>query len=329
MRTRFSKGIVSVLVMLGMVVSLTVPAFAKDFDDVSNSDWFYPAVDYMSDNGYMVGTSGKNFSPDSTLSRAMFVTVLYRVSGESVNNKTEKFTDVPKDTWYTDAVAWALENGITGGTSSTTFSPNNPVTREQMATFIKRYVDSKSISLKDESANITANTICPPDIMQVAPSADLDNSSGWAKDAVRFACSHRFLLTDKSGNSNPRTNATRTDAVVAFYNLLHLVNRDICGCNHNWEHHDAVTEQKVWTTTEEVCVGSKEMAWYKCKNCGAYYDGPNAYDEFDKHGLETWHGGCVMGTKKTPIYETKEVEHTETVVVTPAYDVCTICGARK
>ena len=110
------------------------------YNDVTAGDWFTSDVIYVTLTGLMNGT-GDGFSPNNNINRAQLVTVLYRMAGEPEVTGENPFTDVPDGQWYTDAVLWAAENGITDGTSETTFSPNNPLTREQMATFFYRFAD--------------------------------------------------------------------------------------------------------------------------------------------------------------------------------------------
>ena len=110
------------------------------YNDVTAGDWFTPDVIYVTLTGLMNGT-GDGFSPNNNINRAQLVTVLYRMAGQPEVTGENPFTDVPDGQWYTDAVLWAAENNITDGTSETTFSPNNPLTREQMATFFYRFAN--------------------------------------------------------------------------------------------------------------------------------------------------------------------------------------------
>ena len=110
------------------------------YNDVKAGDWYANAVNYVTLTGLMNGT-GDGFSPNLAINRGMMVTVLYRMAGSPEVTAENPFTDVPADTWYTDAVIWASENGITAGTSETTFSPTNSLTREQLATFFYRFAD--------------------------------------------------------------------------------------------------------------------------------------------------------------------------------------------
>ncbi len=110
------------------------------FDDVKASDWFKPAVDFAAATGLMNGMGENKFVPAGSMTRGMVVTVLYRMAGSpSVKGLDCPFKDLKQD-WYKDAVAWAAYNSITTGVTDDTFCPEDPVTREQMATFVARYL---------------------------------------------------------------------------------------------------------------------------------------------------------------------------------------------
>ena len=97
---------------------------------------FYDAILWAVKNGITAGTSADTFSPDTICTRAHIVTFLYNASGAAAGKGTSAFTDVPQDAWYAEAVAWAAANGITSGTSATTFSPDQTCTRAQAVTFL-------------------------------------------------------------------------------------------------------------------------------------------------------------------------------------------------
>ena len=108
---------------------------AHRFEDVGSSDWFCGAVQTAFDKGYMSGTSNTTFVPRGATTRAAFVQTLYAKAGSPSVNSSNPFHDVKSGDWYYSAVLWASQNGITNGTSATTFSPNANVTREQLAVF--------------------------------------------------------------------------------------------------------------------------------------------------------------------------------------------------
>ena len=116
------------------------------FIDVNVDDWFYEAVAYAYENGIMDGVGSDKFAPNSTLTRGMMVTVLYRMEGEpdlSDENLGYPFADVDAASWYGDAVYWARLHGIVNGVSETAFAPGSNITREQLATMLYRYAQYK------------------------------------------------------------------------------------------------------------------------------------------------------------------------------------------
>ena len=177
-----------------------------NFTDVKTSDWFYDAVSYVYSEGIMAGTSTTKFEPNSKLSRAMVVTMLYRLEGEPTASGST-FTDV-KDTtsWYYKAVCWAAKNGIVNGVTETTFAPNNNITREQLAAILYRYAGYKS---KDTSATKTLTGY--PDASSV---------STYATTAMRWAITQGIISGDNAGKLNPQGTATRAEAATMFQRFL-------------------------------------------------------------------------------------------------------------
>ncbi len=116
------------------------------FTDVSAGDWFYGAVKFVYENGLMDGVAGNLFAPNATLTRAMAVTILYRLEGSpdlDGENLGYPFADVDGNAWYSDAVYWARCNGIVDGVENNHFDPTGSLTREQMATVLYRYAQYK------------------------------------------------------------------------------------------------------------------------------------------------------------------------------------------
>lgn len=289
-----------------------VPTNTNPYKDVSTGDWFYPAVEYMSGKKYMTGYSDTEFGPNDTLSRAMFVTILYRASGEKVNANGTKYTDVPQNIWYTEAVAWAVANGITSGTGDTTFSPDDPVTREQMATFMKRYIDRKGIRLPERTTD--------------GSPADLSAASGWAIDAVEAAYKYGILYATYN-KLDPLEKATRTDAVVAFYNLLRPSGNGLLlpqteACTHNW-----TTRHVAEVGHYEESNGTHMVMVYYC-NCGEVFfcDNPDTVARWHEH--HDPFTGCEYSYRQKQIEVPNEQQY---IIDTPAHDetYCTICGAVK
>lgn len=122
-------------------IQVTDPAFAEfedKFVDISGH-WAEDEILNATYRGWFRGMDATHFVPNESTTRAMMVTTLYRLAGSPEVTEKSSFTDVPENAWYTDAVAWAVQNGVTEGTSEETFSPHEKVTREQAATFLYRY----------------------------------------------------------------------------------------------------------------------------------------------------------------------------------------------
>ncbi|MCD8017583.1 MAG: S-layer homology domain-containing protein, partial [Oscillospiraceae bacterium] len=141
MKKRILSCVLILCLLCSLVPMAAMAAGAEDFTDVATDAWYYDYVDYVAENSYFLGVGDNLFDPDGTMTRAMFVVVLSRVAGAEVDNTASTFSDVPAGQWYTGAVAWAVEAGITTGTSSTTFSPDTAVTRQDMCVFMDRFVD--------------------------------------------------------------------------------------------------------------------------------------------------------------------------------------------
>ena len=176
------------------------------FRDVRERDWYYPAVDYVYNNNLFGGTAPNTFSPDTPMTRGMFVTVLYRLEGEPEVRDGGQFKDV-QDTslYYYKAVTWANANNIVLGYNSGAFGPNDPVTREQMATIIYRYAQYKQ---RDMSSQGSAFDVFP----------DKGDVSEYAAQAMRWAVTWS-IINGSNGRLLPRNTATRAQVaqIIANY----------------------------------------------------------------------------------------------------------------
>ena len=171
------------------------------FYDVPENAWYYDAVKYVYDNNLMNGTSATRFSPDGQTNRAMIVTILYRIAGEP-DAGTPIFFDIPRSAYYSEAVTWAAAKGIVTGASSTAFAPDDPVTREQLATFLCRYAAYQGINTK------TSNDLTEfVDSYQISDYAV--EAMGWAYD--------QGLITGKSSMLlKPKDYATRAEVALVL-----------------------------------------------------------------------------------------------------------------
>lgn len=155
------------------VVGTALAAGQHPFTDVPQSHWANEAVGYVYENDLMNGVSATMFQPGGSLTRAMFVTILGRMAGAEEESGESGFADVPAGRWYSAYVAWAAGEGIVDGTGNGCFSPNSPVTREQMATMIARYVDSADLPLPETGD-------------PAAPFTDRNAVSDWAEAGVEL-----------------------------------------------------------------------------------------------------------------------------------------------
>lgn len=166
------------------------------FDDVSRDDWFYDAVKFAWENGFMKGTSERTFSPEAPLSRAMLITVLYRPEGQPSVKALDPtpFTDIDTNDYCFDAVAWAKGNAILYGVTDTTFAPNQNVTREQLAAVLYRYAKYKGAA--DSDANSNSETDAGSERQSFS---DADEISDYAAEAIGY-CRRAGLLKGKDNN---------------------------------------------------------------------------------------------------------------------------------
>lgn len=168
----------------------TEAAWENPYGDVGSTAWYYSSVKYATQNGLMKGTAADRFAPEENMTRAMFVTMLYRLKGSPSVEHSSQFNDVAAGSYYYDAVAWAVQKGITKGVSDTSFAPNTMMTRQEMATFIYRYYGSPSVS----------GTLSFSDSGQVA---------AWAKKSVLYCVQNELLKGVSATAFDPVGTATR------------------------------------------------------------------------------------------------------------------------
>ena len=171
------------------------------FTDVKTGDWFYEAVQYVYDKGMMTGVSADRVAPASTTTRGMIVTILYRLENEPAVSGGSAFTDVESGAWYADAVAWAAANDIVNGTSATTFAPNSPITREQMATMLYRFAQYKGMDAVTLQENLTGYP-------------DGDQVSDYAIPAMNWAVGQGLIAGMENGTLVPQGSATRAQVAT-------------------------------------------------------------------------------------------------------------------
>lgn len=178
------------------------------FTDVKESDWFYETVKYVNQNGIINGMTEDTFAPGTQLTRAMLVTILYRVEGSPEVQSDSKFSDVKTSEWYGAPVIWASENGIVNGVSDTEFAPNNAITREQIAAIMYRYAQAKGYDVG--IAKVTS----------IDGYDDLDTISSWAVDAVKYTVGSGIMKGKTENTINPKDQATRAEAATVVMRFI-------------------------------------------------------------------------------------------------------------
>lgn len=192
-----------------------VTAIARfPFTDVVAGTWYYGAAAYAYNNGLFAGMTPTTFAPNATMTRAMLVSVLWRLAGAPAPKAPNTFVDVPDGAWYTDAVTWAAENGVVSGIGGSRFDPSGFVTREQTAEILYNYAHSKGYDVSAR-ADLTAF----PDAASV---------SGWAEEALSWANAAGLINgTVRDGQTilDPQGSASRAQIAMILMNYVeHVVN---------------------------------------------------------------------------------------------------------
>ena len=183
------------------------------FSDVVPGSWYEQGVIYAYEKGIMVGTSKTEFSPNTDTTRAMIVTILYRLEGSPDVDSTASFTDVPDNEWYTDAVAWAAQEGIVNGYGNGDFGPQDSITRQQLAAILCRYTAYKGASV---SANGWASAY-----------PDAGSVSTWAVAAMQWAVKEGYITgSPVNGHVYLLPEASASRAQIATILTRYLCNND-------------------------------------------------------------------------------------------------------
>ena len=182
---------------------------APAFTDIHNH-WAADNILFAASRGLLSGTSDTTFSPNTGMTRGMFVTALGRLAGINPDSyKTGKFTDVKADAYYAPYVNWAAQNGIVEGVTATTFAPDTNINREQMAVIMANYAKKLGYDL--------------PKTLQAVTFADNAQISSWAKNAVR-TMQQAGILSGKNGNKfDPKGTATRAEVATVLRRFVEIV----------------------------------------------------------------------------------------------------------
>ena len=192
-----------------VTVTVTFAEAPLPFHDVAEGDWFYDAVRYAYENSLMDGVGDNLFAPNSQTTRAQLVTILHRLAGEPEPGGDSGFADVETGTWYTDAVAWAAQNGIVNGVSDTEFAPGDNITREQLAVILYRYAAYQGYDVSQRA--------------DLSGFGDAESISGYAQEALSWAHAQGLVLGFEDGSLRPQGTASRAQIAAVLMRFLAAV----------------------------------------------------------------------------------------------------------
>ena len=192
-------------------LTVTVPSVraSERFTDVPAGSWYEDAIGFVTDRGLFQGTSDTIFSPELSMTRAMLVTVLWRLDGKPAPGAAAGFDDVPDGQWYSDAVSWAAANSIVDGYGDGRFGPDDPITREQMAAILYRYCAFKGYE-----------TAGPADISRYD---DAESVSSWAREAMCWANGTGLITGMTETTLAPTETATRAQVAMILMRFVRLM----------------------------------------------------------------------------------------------------------
>lgn len=179
---------------------------APTFTDI-NGHWAYEAINYCYEAGLISGVGDNKFAPEVELNRAMLVTILYRLEGSPEVTAENKFDDVD-DSWYTNAIIWATENGVVNGYGDGKFGPTDSITREQFAAILWRYAKLKGV---DVSVGEETNILSYEDALEI---------SDWAFEAIQWTCGAGIMKGMTETTINPQNTATRAQAATILMRYI-------------------------------------------------------------------------------------------------------------
>lgn len=186
----------------------TSDTFKNTFEDVNDDDWYYENVMYVTQNGFFNGLTDTTFAPNTNITRAMFVTVLYRAENEPKVSGETTFEDVDTTAYYAKAVVWGQQNGIIKGYSETEFAPDENITREEIATIMHRYAQYKGYDVSvGENTNILSYD-------------DFNSISEYAIASVQYAAGSGLMKGKTESTFNPKDNVTRAETASILHRFI-------------------------------------------------------------------------------------------------------------
>ena len=211
-----SKKLISTILAVCLVIAMmSVGVFAEEstlpFEDVQSGKWYYEGVSYVYNNGLMVGTTEKTFSPNETTTRGMIVTILYSLEGKP-EVEDNNFSDIKGTEYYTKPVNWAADEGIVSGYGDNVFGPNDPITREQMTAILYKYAKYKGY---DSELSGSVDSF-----------KDKVDISQYAVDGMKWAVGHNIVSGTGNNYLEPKGTATRAQVAVMLKAFIENMNYD-------------------------------------------------------------------------------------------------------
>lgn len=221
---RITRKTLSILIVLVMILtSIPLSASAASFSDVSSGSWYENAINSLANQGIISGTTSSTFEPDRNITRAEFSAIIAKVAMASESLSSYKgysnFKDVEKDSWYAPYINWAKKQGILSGYGNSTFKPNKPITREEIAVIIINYISKTGSSLSYPNSEKTFT--------------DQVSISSWASSAVSSCQKSGVISGYSDGSFKPSINATRGETAAMVNNMLscsaRIINATVSG----------------------------------------------------------------------------------------------------
>ncbi len=172
------------------------------FTDVAANSWYYDAVRYVNDNNIMLGATADLFQPNTAASRAMVVTILWRLAGSPTPEGVSPFTDLTANAYYINAITWANANQIVNGVDATHFNPNQPISREQMVSIIYRYAKMQKMDVSKTD--------------DLSAYSDINKISKYAVPAIGWAKATGLIKGKTAQSFAPQDSLTRAEAATMF-----------------------------------------------------------------------------------------------------------------
>lgn len=336
MKKRLMASLLTLCMLLTLLPATALAAGTGAFTDVAEDAWYYDEVQFVKDEGLMNGVGGSQFGPELTVTRAMMVTILWRMAGSPKAEGTQ-FTDVAAGQYYADAALWACANGIANGCGDSTFKPDNAITREQMAAFMYRYADYKGYDMDADG--------------DLSKFSDASAVSKYAEAAMAWANAEGLITGMGNGTLAPQGSATRAQIAAILYRFCTLLEggSDVDGeytVTFEWNYSDEGTYKTVTVKAGETVdkptnprrSGYSFSGWYTKAEGGEKFAFDTEIDEdvtlyahwtksSGSSHTHSWGDWTANGDGTHTRVCTKNSNHTETEKCTlKGYEHCPDCG---